>query len=134
MSDRDNGITPAACQVFSAAQQSHYSYHIKRNVIAEYNTHFNDLVLELAKEADAARVQESFDEIGRKDEDACEYIEGIGSPLWITASFSVPRYGIVTANAAEAVNSSLGDLGELLTLKKYPFWYHAESNHENAHP
>lgn len=109
VSDRDKGLLPAVSEKLQAAHHSYCSVHIKRNVVARFHTGLDGAVHNIARATLKADVEEILEALRKSNAPIAAYLEGIGNEHWMSAYFPVPRFGIVTSNAAESMNSSIAD-------------------------
>lgn len=105
VSDRDKGLIPAVAETFPNAKHSYCSVHIKRNVARHFHTGLDGLIHIIAKTVLMGEVDLLLEDVKKARPAIAEYLDGIKKEHWISAYFPVPRYGIVTSNAAESMNS-----------------------------
>ncbi|KAH9131722.1 hypothetical protein LEN26_007644 [Aphanomyces euteiches] len=105
VSDRDKGLIPAVCEVLPSAHHSFCSVHIKRNVTSRFGTGLGGTIHLLARCVLKNEVDSMMSDLGAVHPEIANYLNGIDKTTWISAYFAVPRYGIVTSNAAESMNS-----------------------------
>ncbi|KAH9114585.1 hypothetical protein AeMF1_011335 [Aphanomyces euteiches] len=105
VSDRDKGLIPALCGVLPSTHHSFCSVHIKRKVASRFNTGLGGMIHLLARCVLKNEVDSMMSDLGAVHPEVADYLNGIDKTTWISAYFAVPRYGVVTSNAAESKNS-----------------------------
>ena len=117
MSDRDKGLQPALAEVFPNNIAMSCAMHIKSNVAQRFGQASAREIITIAKTYSARYAAHLVNEVRRHKPEAAEYIDDITdlwkSSQWMQPQFNPlnrtvvmpPRYGIVTSNTSESVNS-----------------------------
>lgn len=115
ISDRDKGLKPALRAVFPDNVEMSCAKHIEANVSQRFGQECARYVCGIAK-THSTRYANHLLEIVRKIKPAAaDYIENVNDTYWRSTSWLQtenklpPRFGIVTSNTSECVNSMLAD-------------------------
>ncbi|KAG7364440.1 transposase, mutator family protein [Nitzschia inconspicua] len=114
ISDRQKGLIQALQQVFPDNHHCFCSVHIARNVEKEVGKKVAKLVHALSATFSKRESDELMAKINAISARGKKYLEGISanqwrSTAWVDDPTLPPRFGIVTTNMSESVNSMVGD-------------------------
>ncbi|KAI5154673.1 hypothetical protein ENBRE01_3435, partial [Enteropsectra breve] len=117
ISDRDKGLQFAIESVVPNAAHSYCVAHIERNIKSRFRKSCSQ-IWAAAKASSQSEFNRKITEIGQEKGSAVEsYIRNIPSKNWVRAFFPVARYGHVTSNMAESINSSIRQLRSKVPLE-----------------
>ena len=107
MSDRQKGLVEAVKEVFPNNHHCHCAVHIARNVEANFSKRAANDIVRLAK---TFSVDEAEGILDKMSEETKKYVQDIDpnqwmSTAWLSDETLPPRYGIVTSNISESLNS-----------------------------
>ena len=113
VSDRDKGLKEAVKRVFPTNLEFSCAQHIRANVTQRFGRNASKYVMAIAKTYSARYVELLMDKTKRVKPQAAKYIQDIeeGGVLWKSSQWLSrqhqypPRFGIVTSNTSESVNS-----------------------------
>jgi hypothetical protein len=113
VSDRDKGLKPALQEVFPDNCETSCAYHIQANVKQKFGDSCSRHVMAMAKSYSLRYYNEVLDTIRQLKPRAAEYVENITTSgvVWSNSQWTdseralPPRFGIVTSNTSESVNS-----------------------------
>ena len=110
-SDRDKGLKAAQHIVLPNASHSICLQHLQRNVKDKFHTKYEGRIWAAAKASTIEEYNQHMAYIrGRiNGEEAFHYLQACRTE-WANVFFPVPRYGILTSNSAESLNSSIEEL------------------------
>lgn len=109
VSDHDKGLIPADVESIPNAAHSFLSVHIKRNVASRFHTSLDGMIHVLARPVRTHDVDPLFVQLQRAHSEIAEYLAAVNISCWISAYFPVSRFGIMTSNASESMNSFIKD-------------------------
>lgn len=110
MSDRDKGLSAAIPVVLPLAHPSSCVAHIERNVVHIFKSNFNKLIWRAAKSYLNDDFEETMGKIASKNREAEHYLRNTPPSTWAISQYPVRRFGIITSNSAESLNSWISDL------------------------
>ena len=107
MSDCQKGLVEAVKEVFPNNHHCHCAVHIARNVEANFSKRAANDIVRLAK---TFSVDEAEGILDKMSEETKKYVQDIDpnqwmSTAWLSDETLPPRYGIVTSNISESLNS-----------------------------
>jgi transposase-like protein len=113
LADRDKGLKPALKEVFPDNIKMSCAKHIEANVTTKFGRQCGKHVMALAKTYSVRYYTTVLEQMRTKKAGAATYIEDITTRriLWSNLQWTdaiehlPPRFGIVTSNTAESVNS-----------------------------
>ena len=113
ISDRDKGLKPALREVFPDNIEMSCAKHIEANVTTKFGRPCGKHVMAMAKTYSVRFYNTVLEQMRTTKDGAAKYIEDITSRgiLWSNSQWTdenehlPPRFGIVTSNTAESVNS-----------------------------
>jgi hypothetical protein len=114
MSDCDNGLKPALCEVFPRNLAASCAKHIQANVKEKSGQQCARYVVQIAKTFSTRRSDDLIDKIRNIKVAAAEYIKNVDdvwrSTDWMNLQWTLPPcYGIVTSNTSKCVNNMFAD-------------------------
>jgi MULE transposase domain len=117
VSDRDKGLEGALEEEFPNNHSFNCAVHIQRNVLKYYGKVAAEHVVAIAKSYSTFKENFYFDQfdIGvKKQKAALDYLLAIENKRWRTTAWAQdeslpPRYGIVTSNTSESLNSMFNE-------------------------
>ena len=115
ISDRDKGLKPALKEVFPDNYEMSCAKHIEANMTQRFGRMCGRHVMAMAKTYSQCYYDLVLDVIRQSKPQAANYIENISSngilrsnSQWTNCDATLPpRFGIVTSNTSESVNSSI---------------------------
>ena len=110
MSDRDKGISKAVSEIFSSAIPAKCVWHLERNVNARFKSKFEGRIWRAAKALTVETFHEAMEYISAANIEAYNYLMDADPSTWATCFFPRNRFGIVTSNSAESLNSMFESL------------------------
>ena len=116
ISDRHGSIAKALHSVFPEAHHGACIFHISGNLKHKFGntTKMLALFFKAAKEYQVSEFNKLMEDIGKlKNGDIKKYLEEIGYYRWARAHFPGYRYGMMTSNIAESLNSKLKEARKL---------------------
>jgi ribosomal protein L32 len=121
VSDRDKGLKPALKEVFPDNVEMSCAKHIEANVMQKFGKKCSSHVMAMAKTYSVRYYEYVLEQIRTKKPSAATYVEDISErgTLWSNSQWSEanqalpPRFGIVTSNTAESVNSMFNTARDL---------------------
>ena len=108
ISDRCKGIDNGVADFLPRAAHSFCAFHIRQNM-AKYGKAAADFVWKLANASTVNEYDQAMAALQRISPAAHAYLAEIPKEHWVRAFFPMPRYGHVTSNIAESMNSTLRD-------------------------
>jgi hypothetical protein len=113
VSDRDKGLKEAVKQVFPTNLEFSCAQHIRANVMQRFGRNASRYVMAIAKTYSARYVELLMDKTRRVKSQAAKYLQDIEergvlwkSSQWVSWQHRYPpRFGIVTSNTSESINS-----------------------------
>ena len=113
ISDRDKGLKPALKEVFPDNIEMSCAKHIEANVTTKFGRQCGKLIMAMAKTYSVRYYDMLLEQIRTMKASAASYIDDIKEKktLWSNLQWTEanerlpPRFGIVTSNTAESVNS-----------------------------
>jgi len=116
MSDRQKGLVEALKQVFPNNHSCHCAVHIQRNVETNFSKRAARDIVRLAKTFSVREAEGILEKMHNKE--ARKYVEGIDpntwmSTAWLSDETLPPRFGIVTSNMSESLNSMFDQARDL---------------------
>ncbi|OMJ11564.1 Transposase for insertion sequence element [Smittium culicis] len=105
LSDRDKGLLNAISNKLPPAFHSLCVEHIKRNVISEFKKDFGPDIFRAAKTLEISVYHETMESIHNSDPKVYDYLKKFNPESWASVYFHAPRFGNVTSNIAESINS-----------------------------
>jgi MULE transposase domain len=106
ISDRDKRLVAAVSKVFLLVHHSHCSQHLADNVQKNFGMVCRNLFWGVANAYTEHAFVKAMAKIRSEKEDAYKYLNKISHSSWSQYVFLVPRFGHITSNIAESVNSS----------------------------
>lgn len=119
ISDRDKGLQAAVHEVLPQAHHSHCCQHLADNIQKNYKLVCRNLFWGAAYAYTEHAFKEAMQNIRAENEDAYEYLNEISYTLWSQFAFPAPRFGHITSNIAESVNSSWSKYRSLPVLQLF---------------
>jgi hypothetical protein len=124
VSDRDKGLKPALRDVFPNNRETSCAFHIKENVRVKYGHLVASRVMAMAKTYSKRYYNYLLDAIRGINPAAAEYINNItdSGVVWTNSQWSdsnlalPPRFGEVTSNTSESVNSMFDSARDLVWM------------------
>jgi len=112
MHDREKGLHGAQLAVLPEAHESICVFHLEKNVTATFKPKAKLLakIWEIAKATTITDYNKAMHDIQEMNAGVAAYICASDPRKWATAKFPVPRFGCVTSNSAESMNSWLAPL------------------------
>jgi hypothetical protein len=108
-SDREKGIETALESHFPRSHHNYCFKHIEKNIITRFR-YRSELLWEAAKTLDKNRFQEIMSRLQEQHLQVHDYLVNIPFDRWSTAHASCPKWGHVTSNASESLNSWMNDI------------------------
>jgi hypothetical protein len=114
MHDRHLGLQNAQKNIMPESYPSHCVFHIEKNLNSKFKSTFNRKIWEAAKATTPDSYDKAMMSISNMNPAAVEYLEGpnCDPSTWACSHFPVSRFGCVTSNSAESLNSWLRPLRE----------------------
>lgn len=107
MSDRGKGLVTAVDEIYPNALLGYYCQHLAKNVEAHgFSKECKQLFWCAAFAESEAAFDAVFVKIRAEDPNCYDYLRNIPAERWATYTFPRPRYGHLTSNIQESVNSS----------------------------
>ena len=121
ISDRDKGLKPALKEVFPDHTEMCCAKHIEANVTTKFGRRCGKLVMAMAKTYSVRYFDTLLEQMRTLKPSAASYIENLTDRgiLWSNSQWNnaneplPPRFGIVTSNTAESVNSMFNSARDL---------------------
>ena len=108
ISDRCKGIDNGVSDFLPRAAHSYCTFHIRQNM-ARFGTAAANFAWTVANAGTLEQYNEAMAALRRISPKAYAYLDKIPKEHWVRAFFPLPRYGHVTSNIAESMNSVLRD-------------------------
>jgi hypothetical protein len=110
ISDRDKGLIPALKEVFPDNHQTNCLFHIRQNVQTQAGKKASDLVELIGNTFSTRQEQKLLEDLRKINPKIEDYVLRIDPTTWrntewIHRTNLPPRYGILTSNMAESINS-----------------------------
>ena len=110
ISDRDKGLLPALKEVFPNNHATNCKHHIKQNVKNRFGLKVCNLVSKIGQTFSIRHEAKLLNDIRKLNRNAEEYVLAIDAKTWRNTEWIrnpslPPRYGVLTSNNAETVNS-----------------------------
>ncbi|KAI5150750.1 hypothetical protein ENBRE01_1683 [Enteropsectra breve] len=116
ISDRDKGLQNAVENIVPNAAHSYCVAHIERNINSRFRRSC-PLIWPAAKTPIVAEFEQYMAQFAvEKGSAVAEYLRSIPSRHWARAHFPVPRFGHITSNVAESINSALSTVRKMHPL------------------
>ncbi|KAI5150196.1 hypothetical protein ENBRE01_1349 [Enteropsectra breve] len=116
ISDREKGLENAIQAIVPSASHSFCLAHIERNIVSRYRRSCPKL-WPAARVYSPCEFENYMTQIENdKGPAVAGYIRSIPRQNWASAFFPVPRFGHITSNVAEAINSSLASVRKMQPL------------------
>jgi zinc finger SWIM domain-containing protein 3 len=112
MHDREKGLLSAQICALPDTHESICVFHLEKNVNALFKSKFGGKIWEAAKATTEIQFKETMRKIHAMNPEAANYLLDADPNRWATAYFPVPRFGCVTSNSAESLNSWMESLRE----------------------
>jgi zinc finger SWIM domain-containing protein 3 len=112
MHDREKGLLAAQVSTLPDTYESVCVFHLEKNVNSIFKSKFNGKIWAAAKAPTIAKFEETMKEISILNPEAAKYLRETNPSLWAMSLFPVPRFGCLTSNSAESLNSWMKDLRE----------------------
>lgn len=107
MSDRGKGLVAAVDEIYPNAVHGYCCRHLAENVEAHgFSNECKRLFWCAAFAQSEAAFDAVFVKIRAEDPDCYDYLRNVPAERWATYAFPRPRYGHLTSNIQESVNSS----------------------------
>ena len=121
VSDRDKGLKEAVKEVFPTNVEFSCAQHIRANVLQRFGKNASKYVMTIAKTYSARYVEILMEKTKKMKPQAALYIQSIEergilwkSSQWLNVDVTYPpRFGIVTSNTSESVNSMFAGARDL---------------------
>jgi Ulp1 protease family, C-terminal catalytic domain/SWIM zinc finger/Transposase, Mutator family len=121
VSDRDKGLKPALREVFPAQCEVSCAKHIEANVTQRYGRKCGRYVMQIAKTYSTRNGNHLLDLVRQSNSSAATYIQDLNNKgiLWRNSQWVdgerqlPPRFGIVTSNTSESINSMFAKARDL---------------------
>ena len=115
IADRDKGIEASIAKFFPDHHLSRCAFHIAENVRRKFGQRASSHVVALSKSFSTRQDDFLLERIRQCNERAVSYVLNIPKRQWRSSQWLVdqtlpPRFGIVTSNSAESVNSWISSL------------------------
>ena len=107
LSDREKGLALSVESVLPKCHHSFCLYHIGKNIKTKFRSNYNPDIFKAARATTIDGFKSAMDLIEAKDSRVFDYLNQIPKENWAEAYFGKCRYGNLTSNIAEAMNSSL---------------------------
>jgi zinc finger SWIM domain-containing protein 3 len=117
MSDRDKGLKQALSTVFPDGHSACCCQHLADNVQKEFGLACGQLFWSTAYAMTKDKFDIALEKIGEQKATAKQYLKKIPAEQWATYAFPKPRFGHITSNIVESINSSWIEIRSLLALK-----------------
>jgi hypothetical protein len=105
MHDREKGLHQAQTQLLPLSHESICVWHLEKNVNAIFKSKFNGRIWAAAKAFVDVKYNCAMEAIAAIDPEAAAYLVQADPTRWASCHFPVPRFGTVTSNSAESLNS-----------------------------
>ena len=107
ISDRDKGLHAALPQVFPDAYHSYCCQHLADNIQKDHGgLACQNLFWKAAYAYTEQNFQEGMLKLKEQSQDAYDYLNEKSHTSWSQYAFPAPRFGHITSNIAESINSS----------------------------
>ena len=118
LSDLEKGLAQAVRDILPSANHSFCVYHLEKNIKVIYRTTTNGLIWRAAKTLSTRDFESTLSQLGQEKGSQIErFLRSLPASSWASSHFPVPRFGHVTSNIAESVNSAI-----LPERKQTPFY------------
>ena len=118
--DRDKGLDKSLCDVFPGNHVTNCVHHIKQNVKTCFGPKAAELVFPIATAFSTIQEEKFVKQLKQVSPNAYEYLDNIDMELWPNTQWIKtqkyppevrlpPRYGVVTSNTSECINSMIDD-------------------------
>lgn len=122
MSDRDKGLLPAMEDVAPAIPHFVCLRHMMENFNAKFrNKVLRDDAWRLGKSLSVSSYNRRAEELKLKNPRALEWMEAVAATKWSAAHSPCPRFGTMTSNNVESVNSILRPARDMPLLDCFMF-------------
>jgi transposase-like protein len=105
MSDQDKGLQSAVSEVFSGAHHSHCCQHLADNIQKHFGLPARGVFWKAAYAWNKHDFMEAMSAVKEISLLAAEYINNIPHETWAQYAFPAARFGHITSNIAESINS-----------------------------
>lgn len=108
ISDRDKGLIQSINNELPNVTRSSCCFHISKNLTTKFKLPtINTLIWQAAKTYNLKNFEELLNKIKILSKNAFNYLMSSNPNLWANSKFDGVRYGILTSNYAESINSAL---------------------------
>ena len=122
MHDREKGIQNALSAILPNAHESICVFHLEKNVHSAYKSKFMGKIWSAAKAFNDKDFELAMQSIKEKDFEAATYLMRSNPAKWARSKFPVPRFGCVTSNSAESLNSWIEDIRNSSHFNVFSGW------------
>jgi zinc finger SWIM domain-containing protein 3 len=122
MHDREKGLHNAQTQLLPESHESVCVWHLEKNVLTVFKSKFSGKIWAAAKACTQIEFNNVMDTIADMNAGARDYLMNADPKRWATSHFPVPRFGTVTSNSAESLNSWMETLREQSPLSILDGW------------
>ena len=135
--ERDKGLDKSLCDVFPENNVTNCVHYIKQNVKTCFGSKAAKLVFPIASAFSTIQEEKFVEQLKQMPPNAYEYLENIAMEHWCNTQWIKtwkyplearlpPRYGVVTSNTSECINSMIDDYRSAgwtdLTKEYYGKW------------
>jgi hypothetical protein len=123
MHDRQKGLQNARMSIFPQSHESICVFHLEKNVNSRFKSVFQKKLWVAAKATTQTGFETCLEEIGEMNSEAADYLRKKSEPKkWARYLFPVARFGCLTSNAAESLNSWIKPLRDRSHLALLVGW------------
>lgn len=110
MSDREKGIENSVDENLPFASHSFCALHIERNMLTKYKSACKGKLIVAASSLEKDKFEKVLEEMKILNASATDYVKSIPFKNWASCYFPCGRYGHVTSNISESLNSWISDV------------------------